>query len=78
MLPKIVKLANRLAESILMNWDKEEQIKLAWETAAECNKIVTEFHKEGSVNMRETEYNKDLEECRNDNEGAPLRESDEC
>lgn len=41
---KITILANRLAESILMDWDKEEQIKLAWETAAECNKIVTEFH----------------------------------
>ena len=52
-IPKIVKLANRLAESILMDWDKEEQIKLAWETASECNKIITEFHNKGEgVNMR--------------------------
>ena len=46
---KITILANRLAESILMDWDKEEQTKLAWETAVECNKIVTEFHKEQGV-----------------------------
>lgn len=41
-IPKIVTLANRLAESILMNWDKEEQIKLAWEVAAECHDIIHE------------------------------------
>lgn len=45
-IPKIVTLANRLAESILMDWDKEEQTKLAWETASECNKIITKFHNE--------------------------------
>ena len=37
---KITILANRLAESILMNWDKEEQIKLAKEVAIECHEII--------------------------------------
>jgi hypothetical protein len=35
-------LASRLAESILMNWDKEEQVKLAKEVACECHKIFYE------------------------------------
>ena len=39
---KITILANRLAESILMDWDKEEQIKLAKEVACECHKIFNE------------------------------------
>ena len=54
MLPKITILANRLAESILMDWDKEEQTKLAWEVANECNKIITEFHKEQEVVCKES------------------------
>ena len=37
---KITILANRLAESILMDWDKEEQIKLAKEVAVECHSII--------------------------------------
>ena len=41
-LPKITILANRLAESILMDWDKEEQIKLAKEVAVECHGIIHE------------------------------------
>ena len=39
---KITILANRLAESILMDWDKEEQIKLAKEVAVECHSIIHE------------------------------------
>lgn len=39
---KITILANRLAESILMDWDKEEQIKLAKEVAVECHGIIHE------------------------------------
>jgi len=39
---KITILANRLAESILMDWDKEEQIKLAGEVAVECHSIIHE------------------------------------
>ena len=39
---KITILANRLAESILMDWGKEEQIKLAKEVAVECHDIIHE------------------------------------
>ena len=39
---KITILANRLAESILMDWDNEEQIKLAKEVAVECHGIIHE------------------------------------
>ena len=39
---KITILANRLAESILMDWDKEEQTKLAREVAVECHSIIHE------------------------------------
>ena len=31
--------ASRLAESVLMDWDKEEQVRLAREVACECHKI---------------------------------------
>ena len=31
-------LASRLAESVLMDWDKEEQVRLAKEVACECQK----------------------------------------
>ena len=41
-LSKILILANRLAESILMDWDKEEQVKLAKEVAVECHSIIHE------------------------------------
>jgi hypothetical protein len=34
---KILILANRLAESVLMAWDKEEQVRLAKEVACECH-----------------------------------------
>ena len=60
-LPKIVKLANKLAESILMDWDKEEQIQLAWKTAVECNKIITEFHEEQGVVCKESLQTQTLE-----------------
>ena len=32
-------LANRLAESVLMDWDKEEQVRLAKEVAIKCHSI---------------------------------------
>ena len=35
-------LASRLAESVLMDWDKEEQVRLAKEVACECHKIFNE------------------------------------
>lgn len=37
---KIVILANRLAESILMDWDREEVIKLAKEVAVACKENI--------------------------------------
>jgi hypothetical protein len=37
---KITILANRLAESILMDWDKEEVIKLAKEVAVACHENI--------------------------------------
>ena len=37
---KIVIFANRLAESILMNWDEEEVIKLAKEVAVACKENI--------------------------------------
>ena len=32
-------IASRLAESVLMDWDKEEQVRLAKEVATKCHKI---------------------------------------
>lgn len=32
-------LASRLAESVLMDWDKEEQVGLAKEVAIKCHEI---------------------------------------
>lgn len=32
-------LASRLAESVLMDWDKEEQVRLAKEVATKCHEI---------------------------------------
>lgn len=32
-------LASRLAESVLMDWDKEEQVRLAKEVAIKCHSI---------------------------------------
>lgn len=36
----LVVLANRLAESVLMNWDEEEVIKLAKEVAVACHENI--------------------------------------
>ena len=36
----LVVLANRLAESVLMNWDDEEVIKLAKEVAVACKENI--------------------------------------
>ena len=38
----LVTLASRLAESVLMDWDKEGQVKLAKEVACECHKYFNE------------------------------------
>ena len=35
-------IADRLAESVLMDWDKEEQVRLAKEVACECHKYFNE------------------------------------
>lgn len=37
---KMIILANRLAESILMDWDKEEVVKLAKEVAVACKENI--------------------------------------
>ena len=37
---KLVILANRLAESVLMSWDEEEVIKLAKEVAVACHENI--------------------------------------
>lgn len=37
---RIVILANRLAESVLMNWDEEEIVKLAKEVAVACKENI--------------------------------------
>lgn len=37
---KIIILANRLAEAVLMNWDEEEVIKLAKEVAVACKENI--------------------------------------
>ena len=39
---KALVLSARLAESVLMDWDKEEQVRLAKEVACECHKIFNE------------------------------------
>lgn len=36
---KALVLSARLAESVLMDWDKEEQVKLAKEVATRCHSI---------------------------------------
>ena len=35
-------IASRLAESVLMDWDKEEQVRLAREVATQCHKYFNE------------------------------------
>lgn len=35
-------LSARLAESVLMDWDKEEQVRLAKEVACKCHKYFNE------------------------------------
>jgi hypothetical protein len=35
-------LSARLAESVLMDWDKEEQVRLAKEVACECHEYFNE------------------------------------
>lgn len=39
---RITTLANRLAEAILFDWDKEEVIKLAKEVACKCHEYFNE------------------------------------
>ena len=42
-------IASRLAESVLMDWDKEEQVRLAKEVACECHKIFNEKKDEKDI-----------------------------
>ena len=35
-------LSARLAESVLMDWDKDEQVRLTKEVASKCHKIFNE------------------------------------
>ena len=35
-------LASRLAESILMDWDKDEQVRLAKKVACKCHEYLNE------------------------------------
>lgn len=57
-------IADRLAESVLMDWDKEEQVKLAWEVATKCHEI---FNKESiefaELVKRMRESQKELDTC---------------
>ena len=59
---KIITLANRLAESILMDWDKEEVIKLAKEVAVACHENI-EFISLVK-RMREAQMDKAIVEAR--------------
>lgn len=56
---KIVILANRLAESILMNWDKDEVIKLAKEVAVTCKENIDFTY----LVKRMREAQRELETC---------------
>ena len=42
MIEALAVIASQLAESVLMDWDKEEQVRLAKEVACECHKIFNE------------------------------------
>ena len=56
-------LASRLAESVLMDWDKEEQVRLAKEVSTKCHSIFNEKESREFVElvkrMRETQIEKD-------------------
>ena len=52
-------LASRLAESVLMDWDKEEQVRLAKEVACECHKNQVFV----SLVKRMREAQKELDTC---------------
>ena len=56
---RITTLANRLAEAILFDWDKEEVIKLAKEVAVACHENI-EFI---SLVRRMREAQKELDTC---------------
>ena len=44
-------LASRLAESVLMDWDKEEQVKLAKEVATKCHEIFNDKESQEFVSL---------------------------
>ncbi len=56
-------LSARLAESVLMDWDKEEQVRLAKEVATKCHSIFNDKESREFVSlvkrMREAQIEKD-------------------
>ena len=56
-------LSARLAESVLMEWDKEEQVRLAKEVATKCHSIFNDKESREFVSlvkkMREAQIEKD-------------------
>ena len=48
---KALVLSARLAESVLMDWDKEEQVRLAKEVACECHKIFNDKESQEFVSL---------------------------
>ena len=57
-------LSARLAESVLMDWDKEEQVKLAKEVATKCHDIFNDKESQEFVSlvkrMREAQNRVDM------------------
>jgi hypothetical protein len=58
-------LASRLAESVLMDWDKEEQVRLAKEVATKCHSIFNDKESREFVSLarRMREAQKELDTC---------------
>lgn len=61
-------LASRLAESVLMDWDKEEQVRLAKEVATKCHSIFNDKESREFVSlvkkMRDAQTEKEIVEMR--------------
>lgn len=58
-------LSARLAESVLMDWDKEEQVRLSKEVATKCHSIFNDKESREFVELvkRMREAQKELETC---------------
>lgn len=58
-------LSARLAESVLMDWDKEEQVRLAKEVATKCHSIFNDKESREFVSLvrRMREAQKELDTC---------------